>query len=326
MTIDPLEPEVRRRGLVVVAMGGHAFIRRGEAGTLEDHLRNAGAICDRLMALVERGYDLVVTHGNGPQVGHLLIQNELTEDEVPAWPLDVLVAETAGSLGYVLQQSLQNRLRGLTERRYVVTFICQTVVDADDPAFAAPSKPIGPFFSEALAKERRETLGWEITQDPKRGWRRVVPSPEPKRVVQWRTIRDAAQRGHIVVACGGGGVPVVRDAEGDFVGVEAVIDKDLTSCVLARQIGAELLIVLSDVENVYLHWGTDRQRALNALTIEEVERYIAEGHFPPGSMGPKVTAMLRFLKAGGRRGLITSPELLPEALEGRAGTHFIGRM
>jgi carbamate kinase len=314
------------RPIAMVAMGGHAFIKPGEEGDIRQHTENAAQICDRLMVLVERDYNLVITHGNGPQVGFQLIKNELTRDEVPSWPMDVLVAETEGSLGYILQQALLNELRRKRIERFVVAVICQVLVDPRDPSFRQPTKPIGPFLSREEAESRRDALGWEIIDDQGRGWRRIVPSPEPRKVVQWRMIRDATRHGHIVVACGGGGVPILKASNGDYEGVEAVIDKDLTTSILGTEIGAEFLIILSDVPNVFLHYNTPQQRSLNAVTLEEVERYISEGHFPEGSMGPKVEAIRRFLRAGGKRGLITSPECLPDALEGRAGTHFIGKL
>lgn len=305
-------------------MGGHAFMQPGEAGSIEDHERNAARIAALLMSLIERDYLVCITHGNGPQVGSLLIQQEKAGDEVPALPLDVLVAMTEGSLGYILQQSLLNELRKRQVRRYVVTVVTQVVVDEDDPAFAAPSKPIGPFLGQEEAERRRDDLGWKIAEDAGRGWRRLVPSPAPRKVIQRQMIRDAVQKGHIVVACGGGGIPVKREGDGQYGGVEAVIDKDLTSAVLATDIGAELLVILTAVPQVYVGFDTPEQRALGAVTLEEIERLQGEGHFPSGSMGPKVEAVIRFLKAGGRRALITNPESLPKAIAGRAGTHFVG--
>jgi carbamate kinase len=310
--------------IVLVAMGGHAFMQPGEVGTIEDHERNAVRIASLLMTLVERDYLVCVTHGNGPQVGNLLVQQELSGQEVPALPLDVLVAMTEGSLGYILQQSLLNELRKRKMSRYVVTVVTQVVVDKSDPAFAAPSKPIGPFLSREEAAQRREELGWQIEEDPGRGWRRLVPSPSPLKVIQRQMIRDAVRQGHIVVACGGGGIPVYRKPDGQYGGVEAVIDKDLTSSVLATNIGAELLVILTAVPQVYAGFGTPEQRALGAVTLEEIEVLRDQGHFPPGSMGPKIEAVIGFLRAGGRRALITNPESLPQAIEGRAGTHFVG--
>ncbi len=314
------------RAIVLVAMGGHAFMQRGEGGDIRDHERNAAKIGGSLMTLVERGYNLVITHGNGPQVGNLLLQSELTRDSVPLMPLDVLVAYTEGFLGYVLQQALLNHLRQRKINRYVVTMITQVLVEGDDPAFQNPSKPIGPFLTREQAEERRDRLGWKIMEDGGRGWRRLVPSPQPVRVVQRFMIRDAARAGHIVVACGGGGIPIIRGENRDYQGIEAVIDKDLTSSILAAEIGAELLIILTDVPQVYVHYGKPDQRALGAVTLEEIEALQAEGHFGTGSMGPKVEAIVGFLKAGGKRGLITNPARLPEALDGRAGTHFVGKI
>ncbi len=319
--------ETPNRPIVLVAMGGHAFMQRGETGSIEDHERNAAAICGSLMTLVDRGYNLVITHGNGPQVGNLLIQNEMTRDTVPSMPLDVLVANTEGFLGYVLQQALLNHLRRRQIQRYVVTMITQVIVERDDPAFQTPTKPIGPFLSQEQAEERRDRLGWKIVDDSGRGWRRLVASPRPVRVVQRMMIRDSARAGHIVVACGGGGIPIIRkEGTNDYEGVEAVIDKDLTSSVLAQEIGADLLIVLTDVEQVYVNHRKPDQRTLGAVTIEEIEDLYAAGHFPPGSMGPKIEAIISFLKTGGKRGLITNPASLNEALDGRAGTHFVGKI
>jgi carbamate kinase len=257
-------------------------------------------------------------------VGSLLLQQEHARDEVPSLPLDVLVAMTEGSLGYILQQALLNELRRRDMKRYVVTVVTQVVVDEQDPAFQAPSKPIGPFLTREEAERRRDQLGWRVKEDAGRGWRRLVPSPSPLRVIQRHMIRDAVRQGHIVVACGGGGVPVKRQPDGQFAGVEAVIDKDLTSSVLATDVGAALLVILTAVPQVYVGYGTAEQRALGAVTLEEIERLHAEGHFPTGSMGPKIEAVIRFLRAGGRRALITNPESLPQAIDGRAGTHFVG--
>jgi carbamate kinase len=312
--------------LVMVAMGGHAFIGKGQKGDYEDHVRNSDNIAQCLMHLVERENDLVVTHGNGPQVGTLLRQNEMCRADLPDDPLDVLVAMTEGSLGYYLQQSLLNALRSKNIRRYVVTMITQVLVDRMDPAFEDPSKPIGPFLPLEEAEARRDELGWRIKEDAGRGWRRLVPSPRPLKVVQRKMIRDAARAGHIVVACGGGGIPITVNTDNEYVGVEAVIDKDLTSSVLATNIGASLLIILTDVPQVLVNFGKPDQRPLGAVTLEEIEAYHAEGHFPAGSMGPKIEAVIRFLKSGGHRAMITDAANLPLAIEGRAGTHLVGRI
>ncbi len=312
--------------IVLVAMGGHAFMQTGEKGTIEEHEKNAEGIASLLMTLVDRGYHLVITHGNGPQVGNLLIQHEMAREEVPSMPLDVLVAMTEGSLGYILQQSLLNQLRKKDLRRYVVTVVTQVLVDEQDPAFQNPTKPIGPFLSREEAERRRDALGWKVREDSGRGWRRLVPSPRPVKVIQRHMIRDAARAGHIVVACGGGGIPIKKEGNGQYGGIEAVIDKDLTSSVLATDIGAALLVILTAVPQVYVNFGKPSQQALGAVTLEELERLHAEGHFPPGSMGPKIEAVMGYLRAGGRRALITNPESLPQAIEGRAGTHFVGKI
>jgi carbamate kinase len=311
--------------IVLVAMGGHAFMQPGESGTIEEHERNAARIAGLLMTLVERDYHLCITHGNGPQVGNLLLQQELAGPAGgPPLPLDVLVAMTEGSLGYMLQQALLNELRKRQQKRYVVTVVTQVVVDEQDPAFHEPSKPIGPFLTREEADRRRDSLGWKVKEDAGRGWRRLVPSPLPRRVVQRHMIRDAVRQGHIVIACGGGGIPVESKPDGQYGGLEAVVDKDLTSSVLATDVGAALLVILTAVPQVCAHFGTPQQRPLGAVTLEEIEKLQAEGHFPPGSMGPKIEAVVRFLRAGGRRALVTNPESLPLAIDGRAGTHFVG--
>lgn len=312
--------------LAVIAIGGNSLIKDNRHLSVLDQYRAAGETAHHIAGLISDGWRVVITHGNGPQVGYQLIKNERAVAEVPPWPMDVLVSETEGSLGYILQQALLNQLRSRKIKRYVVAVITQVLVDPRDPAFSRPTKPIGPFLSREEAEERQRTLGWKVQEDKVRGWRRVVPSPDPTKVVQRWMIRDAAREGHIVIACGGGGIPIIKDAADNYQGVEAVLDKDLTASLLATEIGAEFLIILSDVPNVYLNFGTDRQFALNAVTLDEVERYIGQGHFPPGSMGPKVEAIRRFLRAGGKRALMTSASSLPDAMEGRAGTHFVGKL
>jgi carbamate kinase len=225
-----------------------------------------------------------------------------------------------------LQRALLNELRERNVRRYVVTVVTQVLVGHDDPAFAAPTKPVGPFLSQEEAERRRTEFGWVMNEDSGRGWRRLVPSPKPVKVIQRDMVREAARTGHIVIAAGGGGVPVSKGASNDYVGVEAVIDKDLTSSVLATDVGADLLIILTAVDGVYLRFGKPDKQRLGAVTLSECERYIHEGHFPQGSMGPKVEAIYGFLQRGGKRGLITSPDRLIDALDGKAGTHFVGRI
>jgi carbamate kinase len=310
--------------IVLVALGGHAFMQRGERGTVEIQERNAAKICDTLQILVERGYKVVITHGNGPQVGDLLLLSESGDATVPKMPLDVLVAQTEGSLGYFLQQAMLNTLRRSGQKRYVVTVVTQVLVDPDDEAFKKPTKPIGPFLSKEEAESRRDQLGWKIVDDSGRGWRRVVPSPKPLKVVQRHMIRESAEAGHIVIAGGGGGIPIIKKPDGSYEGVEAVIDKDLTSSILATEIGAEIFIILTEVPCVYTGYGTPNKKAIGAITAEQVGAMYAAGEFPPGSMGPKVVAAREFLERGGKRAIITDPETMPDALLGRGGTHIIG--
>jgi carbamate kinase len=313
--------------IALVAMGGHAFIQSDERGTIEDHERNAQNIATVLMTLVERDYRVIITHGNGPQVGHLLLQNEMAKGESPDMPLDVLVAMTEGSLGYILQQALLNELRARDIRRYVVTVVTQVLVGKDDPAFDSPTKPIGPFLSRADAESRRDRLGWVIREDAGgRGWRRLVASPKPTRVIQADMIRQAAQAGHIVIAGGGGGVPIRIGSDDTYKGVEAVVDKDLTSAVLAASVEAELLIMLTSVPQVFKNFGQPDQVGLGAVTLAEIEQLHRESPFPPGSMGPKIDGIIDFLKKGGRRALITNAETLPLAIQGSGGTHFVGKL
>ena len=314
----------KEKQMVLLALGGHAFMQRGEKGTIHEQERSAAQICKHLQTLVDRDYNIVVTHGNGPQVGNLLLLNETSDGSVPLMPLDVLVAETEGSLGYFLQQAMLNELRRRKLPRYVVTVITQVLVDPEDPAFKAPSKPVGPFLSKDEAERRRDELKWTIIEDSGRGWRRVVPSPKPLKVVQRRMIREGAAEGHIVIACGGGGIPIIKKPDDSYEGVEAVIDKDLSSSLLANQVGADLFIILTEVPQVFVNFGTPQQEALSAITSEGLMELYREGQFPAGSMGPKVLAVCDFLDRGGKRAIITNPETLEDALRGRGGTHVIG--
>jgi carbamate kinase len=310
------------RETVLIALGGNALIRAGQTGTISEQETNAEETCRHLMKLVERDYNLVVTHGNGPQVGQQLIRHERAADSVPELPLDVLVAETEGNIGYFLQQAFLNHLNRADIYRYVVTVITQVIVDREDPAFKDPNKPIGTFMDAAQAEVNREKHGWKIVDDAGRGFRRVVPSPRPIKIVQRHMIRHAAREGSIVIAGGGGGIPIQIKDNGDYEGLEAVIDKDLTSALLATAIEADLLIILMPLPKVTIHFGTDQQEDLDRVSLAEIKQYMAEGHFPPGSLGPKVQGIINFLEDGGERAIITSPDRLEEALEGRDGTEF----
>lgn len=311
--------------IVVVALGGHAFLSNGQAPTWEAHLNNARRVAAALADLVERGFRLVVTHGNGPQVGALLLQSEAAAGETPALPLDALVAQTQGSLGYLLQQALGDALRARGIDLPIVTVVTQVMVASHDPALQRPSKPVGPVYDEVEALTRIGQ-GWVMVEEPGRGHRRVVPSPTPVRVLQGPAIREIAAAGNLVIAGGGGGIPVIEDTRGAHVGVEAVVDKDRTAALIAQEIGAALFLVLTDIDAVYLDYGTPNARALGAVTLSEARRHLAAGHFAEGSMGPKVGAVIDFLESGGRRALITNVANLPDALDGAAGTHWVGKI
>jgi carbamate kinase len=307
-----------------VAFGGNAILKSGESGSMAEQEANARAMCEKLLAIIERGYQLVVTHGNGPQVGHLMLQNELARDVSPELPLDVLVAETEGSIGYLLQQQLLNGLRARDIPKLVVTMITQVIVDKDDPAFANPTKPVGPFYSEEQAKRLAARFPyWKLKPDANRGYRRIVPSPMPKRIIQSHMVRSLVYSDNVVLALGGGGIPITKDKDGRYVGVEAVIDKDLSSAMLANDVKADLYIILTGVEKVCLNFGMPDERPLDRITCDEAKRYASEGHFPPGSMGPKIASAINYLEGGGAEAIITNAENLERALDGQAGTRIV---
>ncbi|MEK6543949.1 MAG: carbamate kinase, partial [Elusimicrobiota bacterium] len=307
--------------LLVVALGGNALFLPNETGTPREQRINSERACRDLECLLRPNYSLVFTHGNGPQVGNIVLQNELAASEVPALTLDACVAQSEGSMGFYLQQGMLNALRRRHVRRYVVTLITQVLVNRNDSAFKHPTKPIGSFYSKARAVVLMRERGWKMIDDAKRGWRRVVPSPKPIKVIQRYTIRDMAQIGHIVIAAGGGGIPVVKTQEGIYHGVEAVIDKDLTSAVLASSIKADYFIILTGVPYVYLNFKTPKQRILKNVSAAEMFYFLQEGHFASGSMKPKVEAALLYLNNGGKKTIITDIKNLQAALHGRAGTH-----
>jgi carbamate kinase len=315
--IDPL-----RYPKLVIALGGNALIHPGEPGTLEEQRRRISQAMAPTADLVTAGYASVITHGNGPMVGHLLLQMECARNAVPPLPLFMCDADSEGGLGYLIQQCLVNELHRRGKERGVVTVVTQVVVSADDPAFRAPDKPIGLFYPAGEAVRLRRERGWQLVEDAGRGWRRVVPSPRPLTIIEQDIISYLLQGGFIVIAAGGGGVPVIRRPDGDLMGVEAVIDKDRASAVLAREIAADLLIFLTAVEYAYLDYLKPQQRPLKTLTCAAAQNYLLAGQLAPGSMGPKIEAALDFLSEGGQRVLITQPESLAEALQGHTGTHI----
>ena len=296
---------------LIVALGGNALIKPGERGTAEQMLNNLRAPIKQVAEL-SKDYNIIITHGNGPQVGALLLQQEATT-EVSKMPLEILVAETQGQIGFLIESTLDEELMhlGMDVEKYFLTVLTYVEVDPADRAFKRPSKPIGPIY-------KRKKPGFVKTS---KGWRRVVPSPKPIRIVQRREIKKLMEENFIVIACGGGGIPVVKEGN-RFNGVEAVIDKDLASAKLAEQIGADILLIATDVEKVALNYGTIDFQYLDKLSIMEAKKYMKEGHFPPGSMGPKVQALINFLEGGGEQAIITSIEKIKAALEGKAGTHF----
>ncbi len=310
---------------MLLAVGGNSLIRSGEAGTVAEQLANAQRTATQIVKLLRTGYRMVITHGNGPQVGAALLRSERGASQVPGLPLDVCDASTQGEIGYLLQQSLDNELKAAGLRIPVATVLSQSLVLLDDPAMRRPTKPIGPFYSRAEAEERRRTLGWEIVEDAARGYRRIVPSPEPVEIVEAEVIRDLLETGVLVIACGGGGIPVAWK-DGALHGVEAVIDKDRASALLASRLGTDLLVISTTTEFVYLNYNKPGQQALRQVTAADLEGYLRDGHFPAGSMGPKVESALRFLRDGGEECVITSCEHLGEAIAGETGTHiFLGR-
>lgn len=308
--------------LTLIAVGGNSLIRAGQRGTIDEQRANAALTAHAIAHLARVGYALVVTHGNGPQVGAQLLRSELAAAQVSPEPLDVCGADTQGAIGYVLEQALEQALAEVGLAVPVATVVTQVVVDEHDPAFQRPSKPVGMFYSADEAHRRARELGWTMVEDAARGWRRVVPSPEPLEIVEIDAIRSLVRSGCLVIAAGGGGIPVVRRAD-QLVGVEAVIDKDRASTLLASALHARLLVISTDVDYVYINYHQPGQRPLRRVRAETLQRYQAAGHFPPGTMGPKVEAALRFLKGGGREVIITSPERLVDAVLCGAGTHII---
>jgi len=307
---------------MLIAVGGNSLIRAGEKGTIAEQFANVQATATAIVALLRDGFSLVVTHGNGPQVGAALLRSERAADQLPGQPLDVCDACTQGEIGYLLQQSLENELALAGLDVPVVAVLTQVVVSEDDPAMKRPTKPIGPFYSREQAEQRQRQLGWEMVEDAARGFRRVVPSPEPIEIVELQVIRDLVDDGALVIAAGGGGIPVVR-REGMLHGIEAVIDKDRASALLALRLGVDVFSILTDEDFVYLDYKQPTQRPLTRVTAADLEAYYRAGHFPPGNMGPKVESVLRFLRDGGIEAVITSHERLRDAVAGRTGTRIV---
>jgi len=306
----------------VIALGGNAIAATGKED-IHEQFANTRKSLAGIVELIEEGYNLAITHGNGPQVGNALLRVERTAQDIPGLPLGVIVADTEGGMGYMIEQCLQNRLHLLNIKRDVVTIVTQVIVDHDDPSIKAPTKFIGPFYTRKQAENLAINFNWIIKEDSGRGYRRVVPSPKPIRIVNRRIIRQLVDRGVIVIAAGGGGIPVYVEIDGTYEGIDAVIDKDRASAVLARDIKAQTLVILTNVEYVYLNYNKPSQKKLSCISIAEVKKYLAEGHFAPGSMQPKIEAAINFLENGGREVIITSLDRAKQAITGEAGTKIV---
>ena len=306
--------------VAVLAIGGNSLIKDKDHIALSWQYEAVKETSRYIVDLIAEGLSIVITHGNGPQVGFIYRRGELARHELPLIPLDICGADTQGAIGYMIQKALLNefRKRGIAKKATVV--VTQAVVDRDDPSFEHPTKPIGSFMSEAEALTHKKESGWQVVEDAGRGYRRVVPSPLPREIIELDIIRLLVKSGYIVIAAGGGGVPVIRNDQGDLEGVEAVIDKDLGSSLLARNLGADTFIISTAVDSVCLHFGEKNQKSIRCATLLEIKRYLAEGHFKPGSMKPKIEAIIEFLENGGERAIITSPENLLRAIKGEAGT------
>ncbi|MGD0146577.1 MAG: carbamate kinase [Nitrososphaerales archaeon] len=308
---------------ILVALGGNAILRNGGKRTAAEQRATIDSTSKKLARLIGEGHDIALTHGNGPQVGDILLAYDSAKSVVSPMPLDVCGAQSQGMIGYMLQQSLENQLRSAGIVKNVATVLTQTVVSATDKAFANPTKPIGQFYDEVESKELERKNGWSMIDDSNRGFRRVVPSPNPVSFLESETIKCLFDDGAVVIAAGGGGVPVVKDVRsGRYTGVEAVIDKDLAAALLARLLGVDLLMILADVDGVFLDYGKPEQKLVGRMSIREARKYLAEDQFPAGSMGPKVEATVRFIESGGKRAVIGSLEKVEATLDGEAGTDF----
>lgn len=308
---------------IVLAIGGNSLILDPKKVTVPAQYEAAYETAMHMVPLLREGHNMAIVHGNGPQVGFILRRAEIAREFLHMVPLDSCVADTQGALGYSIQTALRNALVRSGVERSVSAIVTEVLVDADDPSFSSPTKPIGSFMGETEAEEHRRNDGWSVVEDSGRGWRRVVASPVPRRILELEVIRSLVSSGIVTIAAGGGGIPVVLESEGTFTGVEAVIDKDLAASLLARQIQADRFIISTGVEKVYLNFGKPDQKALDRVTAAEAAEYIKAGHFPPGSMLPKIEAALEFVRATGNQALITDPPNLSRAMAGETGTHIV---
>ncbi len=306
--------------LALIAVGGNSLILDERHRSVKDQYNAVVETSRHIAGLVKEGYRIVVTHGNGPQVGFILRRSELSRHELHEVPLDSCGADTQGAIGYQLQMALYNELRSWKNPPPVATVVTQTLVDKNDPAFSKPSKPIGSFMAEAEAKQRAQADGWNVVEDAGRGWRRVVASPRPKKIIELASIKTLLEAGTVLIAAGGGGIPVVETEDGSLKGAEAVIDKDLASSLLAQQLGADVFVISTAVEKVCINFKKPNQQALDRLTVSDAKKFLADGHFAPGSMKPKVEAVVEYLEHGGKEALITDPPHLVDAFARKTGT------
>lgn len=314
--------EENNKQIAVVAFGGNALLPENQQGTFAEQQANADIAAEAILEIVRRGYEVIIVHGNGPQVGQILAQNEESADKIPMMPLDCCGAASQGQIGYMLTTAMRRATRKFGIEKNALAMLTSVVVSPEDEAFQNPTKPIGGFFTREQANELMASKKWQMIEDSGRGYRRVVPSPRPKKILEADAIRDLALAGNIVISCGGGGIPVAS-VNGQFRGVEAVIDKDFASSLLAAQIGADIYIVLTGVSQVAINFGQPNVQYLNRITVAEAEKYMVEGQFPPGSMGPKIKAALDYIHAGGKEVLITMAEELEAALKGETGTYIV---
>ena len=309
-----------KKGIAVVAVGGNALIKDKTRQSVQDQYDCAKDTMSHIVDMIEKGWDVVVSHGNGPQVGFILLRSEIARGQLHEIPLDYCGADTQGAIGYMFQNALYNEFNRRGIDKNTATIVTQTIVNKDDPAFQNPTKPIGSFLDEAEAKKRADDEGWSVVEDAGRGWRRVVPSPIPERIVEAPAIENLVKAGVTVVAVGGGGIPVVEDANGNIKGVEAVIDKDFSSAILATMINADLFVISTAVEKVALNFNLPNETYLDTMTVAEAKKYIEEGHFAPGSMLPKIQAIIKYIENGGKKALVTDPANIGNALDGKTGT------
>jgi len=312
-----------KRKIALIAFGGNALLPDNDHDQQEDQQKNAQKAAELMVHVVKKGYEIILVHGNGPQIGNLLIQMDAASGKVPPYTLDVGDAMTEGSMGYMLEKALINELRRNSLDKEVASIMSQVIVDRDDPAFQKPTKPVGPFYTRERALALQNDKKWTMIEDAGRGWRRVLPSPKPIDVVPKGIIRDLVQAGRIVIAVGGGGVPVIIDGNGLFRGVEAVIDKDYAAGLLAREVKVDLFVILTTIERVFIDYGKPNQKEAPVLTVAEARKHLEDGQFPPGSMGPKIRAAIEYIEAGGEQVLITTASHLKAALINRSGTRII---